>query len=59
MPQDHVAQTLAKVVKIGPDECVSLAREAIDPTKLIIVVVGSAEKLKADLEKIAPVTVVK
>ena len=46
-------------MKIGPDECVSLAREAIDPTKLIIVVVGSAEKLKADLEKIAPVTVVK
>jgi hypothetical protein len=33
-------------------------KETLDPTKLVIVIVGPADKLKADLEKIAPVTVV-
>jgi len=59
LPADHFEKTLARVAKTGPEECMSLAREAVDPTKLIVVVVGNAEKLKAELEKIAPVTVVK
>lgn len=59
LPDDHVVRTLARVSKVGPEECASMAREVVDPTKLIIVVVGNAEKIKADLEKIAPVTVAK
>ncbi len=58
LPEDHLEATLARVAKLSPEECLSLAREAVDPTKLVVVVVGSAEKLKAELEKIAPVTVV-
>jgi zinc protease len=59
LPADHLAQTLARAAKVGPEECLRLARAAVDPTKLVVVVVGSAEKLKADLEAVAPVTVVK
>src|SRR5262249_18306384 len=57
-PADHVDRTVARASAVGPEECLSFAREWIDPTKLVIVVVGSADKLKAELEKIAPVTVV-
>jgi hypothetical protein len=35
-----------------------LVRETIEPSKLVIIVVGEAEKLKEGLEQIAPVTVV-
>jgi predicted Zn-dependent peptidase len=39
-------------------KCLALANKTINPDQLTIVVVGDAEKIKADLEKIAPVTVV-
>jgi zinc protease len=58
LPSDHVERTVARAVAANADECLSFAREWIDPTKLVVVVVGSAEKLKAELEKIAPVKVV-
>lgn len=35
------------------------AAATLNPEQLSIVVVGDAEKIKADLEKIAPVTVIK
>ena len=35
------------------------AAERIDPSRLVIVVVGKAADIKADLERIAPVEVVK
>jgi hypothetical protein len=35
-----------------------LVEQTIDKDGLVIVVVGQAEKLKSELEKIAPVTVV-
>lgn len=59
LPADHVEKTLARATAVSPEECLSFAREWIDPAKLVIVVVGSAEQLRADLEKIAPVTVIK
>jgi zinc protease len=58
LPADHVDRTVARAAAANAEECLSFAREWIDPTKLVVVVVGSAEKLKAELEKIAPVKVV-
>jgi zinc protease len=58
LPSDYVDRTVARATAVGPEECLSFAREWVDPTKLVVIVVGSAEKLKAELEKIAPVTVV-
>ena len=37
----------------------SFAREAVDMTKLTVVVVGNAEEIKEGLEEVAPVTVIK
>jgi zinc protease len=58
LPEDHFERTLARAAGVKPAECAELAKK-IDPSKLVVVVVGDAEKLKGDLEKIAPVTVVK
>jgi zinc protease len=59
LPEDHFERTLARAAAVTPAECVALAKATVDPTKLVIVVVGDAGKLKEELEKVAPVTVVK
>lgn len=59
LPIDHLEQTLKRAAAVTPQECVELAKATIDPSKLVIVVVGDASKIKEGLEKIAPVTVVK
>ena len=59
LPEDHFERTLSRAIAVTPEECLALAKATIDPTKLVIVVVGDAEKLKDGLEKLAPVTVVK
>jgi zinc protease len=58
LPEDHFERTLARAAAVTPAECADLAKK-IDPAKLVVVVVGDAEKLKEELEKVAPVTVVK
>lgn len=40
------------------DQCTGLVQDMVDPSKMIVVVVGDARQLRADLEKIAPVIVV-
>jgi zinc protease len=52
---DNLLKTIANTTK---EDCVGLAKRTLDPDKLVIVVVGDAEKIKDDLEKIAPVTVI-
>jgi zinc protease len=59
LPEDHFERTLTRAVAVKPEACLALAKATIDPAKLVIVVVGDAEKLKDGLEKLAPVTVVK
>jgi zinc protease len=59
LPDDYYQRELTAVAGTGQDACVQVARERIDPAKMVVVVVGAADKLKAELEKIAPVTVVK
>ena len=56
---DYYDRFLAAVSKTEADDCVKLAQQTVDPSKLTIVVVGPAAQLKDDLERIAPVTVVK
>jgi zinc protease len=58
LPDDHVERTLAAAERVTPDECLRFARQRLDPERLVIVVVGDASRLQADLEKIAPVTVI-
>ena len=57
LPKDHLRQYLAGVKTTEADAVTSAAKKLMDPEHMIIVVVGEAEKIKADLEKIAPVTV--
>jgi zinc protease len=59
LPEDHFEQTLARAAAVTPAECVALAAKLLDPKKLVIVVVGDASKIRGELEKIAPVTVLK
>jgi zinc protease len=56
--EDYLERLLGGIAKAKRTDCEHLVRETIEPSKLVIVIVGEAEKLKEGLEKIAPVTVV-
>lgn len=58
LPADYFQQQLSGVAKTTAVDCTQLAQTAVDPEKMTIVVVGKAKALQADLEKIAPVTVI-
>jgi len=59
LPEGYFEQELQTVAKTGEPDCMQLIRDVVQPDKMTIVVVGKAEAVKAGLEKIAPVTVVK
>lgn len=59
LPKDYLSKYLDGVRKSTSDDVLATANRLVHRDKLTIVVVGEAEKLKADLEKIAPVVVVK
>jgi len=59
LPDDYLEQMLKKVAAAEADDAIKAARELVDPDQLVIVVAGSPDALKDDLEAIAPVTVVK
>jgi zinc protease len=58
LPADYLEQLLKGVAATTAEDCTRLVRETVDPGKMVVVVVGPADELKADLEKIAPLTVV-
>ena len=58
LSKDYLERLLAGIAKAKRTDCERLVRETIEPSKLVIVVVGEAGKLKEGLEQIAPVTVV-
>lgn len=58
LPADFYERTMERVAKTDADACVKMLKETLDPAHLVIVVVGNASKLKAELEKIAPVVLV-
>lgn len=57
LPDDYLKGYLSGVIKTSADDVLKAAKDQIDPEHLVIVVVGEAAKIKSDLEKIAPVTV--
>jgi len=56
--EDYLERLLGGIAKAKRTDCERLVGETIEPSKLVIIVVGEAEKLKGELEKIAPVTIV-
>ncbi len=46
------------ILRTTKEDCVKLVKDLLHPDKMTIVVVGSAEELKAPLEAIAPVVVI-
>jgi zinc protease len=58
LPADYLQKLLAGVAETTADACLDLVRRTVDPDRLVVVVVGPAEPLRAGLEAIAPVTVV-
>jgi zinc protease len=58
LSKDYLERLLRGIAKAKRTDCEHLVEGTIEPNKLVIVVVGEAEKLKGELEKIAPVTVV-
>ena len=55
---DYLQKLLAQIKRTTKDDCDSLVENTLDRNKLVIAVVGDAAKITADLEKIAPVTIV-
>lgn len=58
LPKTYLRDSLAGVARTEASDVRQLASDLLDEGKLVIVVVGDASKIKADLEKIAPVTLV-
>ncbi len=56
--RDYFDRLMAAIADAQAEHCVALAAATLNYDKMAIVVVGDAEKIKADLEKVAPVTVV-
>jgi zinc protease len=56
--KDYLERLLDGIAKAKRADCENLVEGTIEPEKLVIVVVGEAEKLKDELEKITPVTVI-
>ncbi len=59
LPGDWWSSYLASVAGTTSDDLRACGESLLAPGRLIVVVVGDAERVQADLEKIAPVTVVK
>ncbi|MFZ4471105.1 MAG: M16 family metallopeptidase, partial [Pirellula sp.] len=59
LPDNYSEELLATVARTSREVCASIAQKHVHPDELIIIVVGPAKTLKAGLEEIAPVTVLK
>jgi zinc protease len=58
LPENYFEQELRAVAQATESDCVRVIGEVVKPDEMVVVVVGSAEKLKEGLEKIAPVTLI-
>jgi len=55
---DYLDRLLETIGETTAEDCIKFVKETVNPDKLVVIVVGDAEKIKDELEKIAPVTVV-
>ncbi len=58
-PDDYYTKLYTDIGNTTAQDCMKFIHRVLDPEKLIIVIAGDAAKIQKDLEKIAPVTVVK
>ena len=58
LSQDYLKNLLETIAITTKQDCTNLVEGTLDPDKMIVIAVGDAEKLKDELEKIAPVTVI-
>jgi zinc protease len=58
LSEDYYKNLVETVQNTSAQECVKLAQKFLNPDKLVFVVVGDASVIRANLEKIAPVSVV-
>jgi predicted Zn-dependent peptidase len=58
LDNDYFDKLLKGITATNAEDCIKLTDKTIQPDKLVIVIVGDAGKITADLEKIAPVKVV-
>ena len=58
LPADYSARMLEAVSRTQAEDCIRLARQTVDASRMVVVVVGSAEQLEDELARIAPVTIV-
>ncbi|MDX9971766.1 MAG: pitrilysin family protein, partial [FCB group bacterium] len=58
LPQDYLNQALQGYRKTSPEDLKHIADAIVKADELNVVVVGDAKAIRADLEKIAPVTLV-
>ena len=58
LPADYYDQYLSAIREVTPDAAVSVAKDLVDPSALVIVVVGPADTLKPALSQIADVEIV-
>jgi zinc protease len=59
LPEDFYERLLDRVSQADAPSCLRLAQTTVDPEKLVVVVVGDAERVRKSLEKLGPVTVVR
>ena len=52
LPADYFEKLLAAVSKTEPNDCTMLVKKTVDPNDMAIVVVGDANAVKPELEKI-------
>jgi len=56
--EDYLERLMAAIAATTAQQSVDFAHRTLDPEKMVVVVVGDAEKIKDDLEAVAPVTVI-
>ncbi len=59
LPRDHFARYLRDLAAMKPEDLPPVIADLVHPDRLAIVVLGPARRLRAPLESIAPVTVVR
>ena len=55
---DYLDKLLSIVAETSKQSCVDFVKRNVDPNKMAVVIAGDAGKIKEELEKIAPVTVI-
>ncbi|MBK8914904.1 MAG: insulinase family protein [Phycisphaerales bacterium] len=55
LPDDYYEQMLARIASTTAADCTRVVTEHLDPAQMVIVVVGNADALQPELEKLGPV----